>query len=68
MIDYKFQHQGFGKEVLKTILQYLKEEGKAKVILMIDEENVIAKNLYLSFGFRFNGKVEKDEYYYDLIL
>jgi diamine N-acetyltransferase len=33
---------------------------------MIDEENRIARKLYTSFGFRFNGTVDKGEYYYEL--
>lgn len=68
MLDYKFQHQGFGRKALEGILEYLKKQDVSKVILMIDEENIIAKRLYLSLGFTFNGKIEKDEYYYDLIL
>jgi diamine N-acetyltransferase len=68
MLDYKFQHKGLGKKSFACILDYLNEQGVAKVTLMIDAENIIAKNLYLSFGFTFNGKVEKNEYYYDLVL
>ncbi|NFS29981.1 GNAT family N-acetyltransferase [Clostridium botulinum] len=68
MLDYKFQHKGLGRKAFEGILNYLKEQGVSKVALMIDEANVIAKTLYLSFGFTFSGKVEKDEHYYDLIL
>lgn len=68
MLDYKFQHKGLGRKSFESILKYLKEQDVSKVVLMIDEENVIAKKLYLSFGFTFNGKIDKEEYYYDLIL
>lgn len=68
MIDFRFQHKGMGRKSFESILKYLKKQGISKVVLMIDEENFIAKKLYLSFGFTFNGKIEKDEYYYDLIL
>lgn len=68
MLDYKFHRKGLGRKSFERILKYLKEQGVSKVVLMIDEENVIAKKLYLSFGFAFNGKVDKEEYYYDLIL
>ena len=33
---------------------------------MIDDTNIIAKKLYLSFGFQFTDKIDKDEYYYEL--
>lgn len=68
MIDYKFQHQGLGRKAFEGIVKYLKNEGMSKVVLMIDEENAIAKKLYLSFGFEFTGKIDKDEYYYELVL
>lgn len=38
------------------------------MVLMIDETNQIAKNLYVSFGFTFTGKMDKDEYYYELTM
>lgn len=68
MVDYKFQHKGLGKKAFEQILKGLKIQGVKKVILMIDNENEIAKKLYLSFGFRFTGKIEKEEYYYELDL
>ena len=39
-----------------------------KVVLMIDNTNEATKRLYVSFGFRFTGKIEKDEYYYEMEL
>ncbi len=35
---------------------------------MIDEHNRVAKSLYLAFGFRFTGKIEKQEQGYSLAL
>lgn len=68
MLDYKYQHKGLGRKAFESILMYLKNAGMSKVVLMIDEGNVIAKKLYLSFGFEFTGKVDKEEYYYELML
>ena len=51
MIDYRFQHKGLGKKAFEHILRGLKIQGVRKVILMIDDTNIIAKKLYLSFGF-----------------
>lgn len=67
-LDYKFRHQGLGRKSFHRILTYLKSQGISRVILMIDDENKIAKHLYTSFGFTFTGKIEKDEHYYQLLL
>lgn len=66
MIDCKFQHQGLGRKAFQEILAYLRNQGVRKVFLMIDDANEIAKKLYVSFGFQFTGKIDKDEYYYAL--
>ncbi|MGI6178063.1 MAG: GNAT family N-acetyltransferase [Eubacterium sp.] len=68
MIDYKFQHKGLGKAAFAQILAFMKDSGVRKVVLMIDDANEIAKNLYTSFGFRFTGKIDHDEYYYEKVL
>lgn len=68
MIDYKFQNKGLGKKAFEYILRGFKIQGVRKVILMINKTNTIAKKLYLSFGFQFTGKIDKDEYYYELKL
>lgn len=68
MIDHKFQHQGLGKKAFDHLLQTLKMQGVRKVIIMVDKQNEIAKKLYVSFGFRFTGKIDHNEYYYALEL
>ncbi len=68
MIDYKFQGRGLGRKSLSSILSYFKQADISKVILMIDDNNTIAKKLYRAFGFTFNGRIEKDEFYYELRL
>lgn len=66
MIDHSFQGKGLGRKAFAGVLQFLKEEGIKKVIIMLDDHNIIAKNLYQSFGFLFTGKIDKEEYYYEL--
>ena len=67
MLDYKYQHKGLGKKAFESILNYLKAQGISRVVIMIDENNLTAKKLYLSFGFKFTGEIDKNEYYYALI-
>ncbi|MBK0062105.1 MULTISPECIES: GNAT family N-acetyltransferase [unclassified Acinetobacter] len=66
MIDYKFLGQGYGRKSFSSILDFFKRDGIKTVNIMIDDHNVIAKNLYTSFGFIFTGKILKEEYYYQL--
>ncbi len=68
MIDYQFQQKGFEEKALEHILRGLKIQGVKKVILMIDDANKIAKNLCLSFGFQFTGKIDHNKHYYELEL
>lgn len=68
MLDYRYQGRGLGRKAFAALLQYLRGSGFSTVVLMIDKENLIAKNLYLSFGFAFTGEVYKGEYYYQLSL
>ena len=66
MIDHKFQHKGYGKKAFQIILDELKKQQVKKIFLGVNERNIIAKNLYSSFGFRFTGKIDKGEQYYEL--
>ena len=68
MIDYRFEHKGLGKKAFDYILKDFRNQDVRKIVLMIDETNEITKKLYLSFGFYFTGKIDKDEYYYELEL
>ena len=54
MIDKKYQKHGFGKEALKLALDFIKTfpSGKSEACwLSYEPENIIARKLYLSFGF-----------------
>lgn len=68
MLDYKYHGQGLGKASFNQIIQYLKVLHFKEIVIMIDDDNTIAKHLYTSFGFKFTGKVLKDEHYYRLEL
>ncbi|OLF54753.1 GNAT family N-acetyltransferase [Pseudomonas chlororaphis] len=68
MLDHKFLGQGLGRLSFEAMLAYFKGQGAKGVTLMIEEANAVAKNLYLSFGFAFTGKILKDEHYYHLDL
>mgnify|MGYP002641499305 FL=1 len=67
-VEDRIQQKGLEEEAIEDVLRGLKIQGVKKVIFMIDEENKIAKKLCLSFGFRFTGKIDHDEYCYELVL
>ena len=68
MIDYQFQQKGLEEKSFEHILRGLKIQGVRKVVIIIDNANENAKNLYLSFGFHFTGEIGKAGYYYELEL
>ncbi|MBR1868248.1 MAG: GNAT family N-acetyltransferase [Clostridia bacterium] len=54
MIDKKYQGQGFGKQALKLVLDFIKTFpcGESEACwLSYEPENEVARKLYLSFGF-----------------
>ena len=66
MIDEKYQGQGYGKEALKHIISYFKENGAGNIRLSTKESNVNAIHLYQSFGFAPNGDVNDGEIVFEL--
>ena len=68
MVDDRFQQKGLEEKALEHILRGLKIQGVKKVVSQIDNANENAKNLYLSFGFHFTGKIDKTECSYELEL
>ena len=66
MIDEKYQGQGYGKEALKHIISYFKENGAGNIRLSTKESNVNAIHLYQSFGFAPNGDVNDEETVFEL--
>ena len=64
MVELKQVTKQYGQAtVLKNITLSIK-----KVVFIINSTNGNAKNLSLSFGFQFTGKMEHGEYYYALKL
>lgn len=66
MIDEKYQGQGCGKEALKQIIAYFKENGATNIRLSTKESNVNAIHLYRSFGFEPNGDENDGETVFEL--
>ncbi|KFB89336.1 diadenosine tetraphosphatase [Serratia grimesii] len=66
MLDHKFIGQGLGRASFEAMLSYFRKSGVKQITLMIDEHNRVAKKMYLTFGFTFTGKIDKDEHYYSL--
>ena len=64
MIDEEVQGQGYGRDALKLILDYMLTfpDGEEDILTTsYVEGNDAAKHLYLSFGFEPNGEVDGDE-------
>jgi diamine N-acetyltransferase len=70
MIDYKFQRNGFGKKALLLVIKEMVNQFKCdEIFITFVHENEIAKQLYLSVGFKDTGKVIKaveDELIYSI--
>ncbi|WP_309119733.1 N-acetyltransferase [Paenibacillus sp.] len=64
MIDKQYQNRGFGREAMTKILEFIRTfpAGPAHCCwIPYKPENVAAKKLYESFGFRDNGEVFNNE-------
>lgn len=64
MIDKKYQGMGYGKKALEKALELIRTfpYGEARLaVLSYEPENIAAKNLYASFGFRETGEMDDDE-------
>ena len=64
MIDQQHQRKGYGKQALQAILNYMKEQSdyEAKYCwLSYEPENIVARDLYATFGFIENGEICDDE-------
>lgn len=46
-----YHHQGIGKFILSTVESLAKEKGLKRVVVRTTEDNRIAQELYLSFGY-----------------
>ena len=64
MIDEKYQNKGYGKESLRLALEFVKSFpcGKAEYCwLSYEPENIVARQLYRSFGFAETGEMDGEE-------
>ena len=64
MIDERFQGRGYGRAVMKQIIDFIHSEpcGPAQYCwLSYEPDNVKAKALYASFGFQETGDMDGDE-------
>ena len=63
MISEEYQGKGYGREALIKIIEKIKTftYGEAPAIyLSFDHENIAAKNLFLSFGFKETGEDDEE--------
>lgn len=60
-IDKKFQRQGYGKVIMRQLLNYLKEQQVSTVLLEVATKNKPAIRLYKSLGFQL-GRIRKHYY------
>lgn len=64
MIDKQYQNMGFGREAMKAILEFIRTfpAGPARYCwIPYGSDNLTAKKLYESFGFRDNGEICDNE-------
>ena len=66
MIDKDYQSKGYGKEALKLIIKYFKDNGATNIRLLTKESNVNAIGLYESFGFKNTGEIIDGENQFEL--
>ncbi|MEH7273703.1 GNAT family N-acetyltransferase [Neobacillus vireti] len=70
MIDYKYQGNGYGKQALNLVIKEMLNQFKCEEIyITFVPHNEIAKQLYLSIGFKDTGRVIKageDELIYSM--
>ncbi|GKX68204.1 GNAT family N-acetyltransferase [Inconstantimicrobium mannanitabidum] len=64
MVDKQYQGKGYGRKTMEKVLELIKTfpHGKASSIqLSYEPENIVAKTLYASFGFKETGEIEDGE-------
>ena len=57
----RFRRMGLGKKLLKSIIGFSKDYRANIILLEVGVNNIVAKNLYLSFNFKECG-IRKDYY------
>ncbi|MBU1120472.1 MAG: GNAT family N-acetyltransferase [archaeon] len=54
-----FRRKGYGSELLKFAVDFLKERNAERITLLVKKENLDAKKLYERNGFRVKRELEK---------
>lgn len=69
-IDYRYQEQGYGKQAMRLLLQFIRDHHPQcqAIQLTVHPENDRALRLYTAAGFRPTGATLSDEPVYRLIL
>ena len=69
MIGIEDQNKGYGRAAMKELLNMIKDADKFDVVILdYAEGNMVARDLYYSFGFRETGEVDDDEVIMELPL
>ncbi|OBZ17178.1 MULTISPECIES: GNAT family N-acetyltransferase [Bacillales] len=64
MIDKQYQNRGYGREAMKKILEFIRTSPAGPALycwISYKADNLAAKKLYESFGFRDNGEIIEEE-------
>jgi diamine N-acetyltransferase len=62
MVDEKFQGQGFGRKAMELALEKFRPDQELRVVaISYEPDNVGAKRLYASLGFKETGEMAGEE-------
>lgn len=63
LIDYRYQHRGYGKKALSELIKYLKEQYYMSkyICLSVNKSNEIAIKLYKNLGFNFTDVLDGND-------
>ncbi len=62
MIDRRYQGKGYGKQTIQVAIEQLSEnQGLLQFALSTSPSNTIARDLYLSLGFKETSEMEDKE-------
>jgi len=61
MIDEKFQRKGYGRQAMKMLLDFLRDEKIGLVDIIHKPDNEVAIKLYKSFGFELTEDTLDDD-------
>lgn len=72
-IHKNYQGKGYGKYLLKSVLEILKNNGYCEFTIGVEDDNLIAQHIYRSVGFnefvmRKQEEYQGDKYEYNLYL